>query len=112
MGNHKEKVAYIRESFKSERTAFNRYEVDVLLEEISLLEAEAKRLKAYTDPKLFAAAYNVVDAWDDYSQTNMASFIEAMDESLADNLSEAVAWWDSLPFDPDKDAEKPPKYEE
>lgn len=111
MNNHKEKVTYIRESFKGERTAFNRYEVNVLLEEISLLEAEVERLKQYTNPRLFAAASGVLEAWDDYNQVSIPSLIEALEEQFIPRLIEAVAWWDSLPFDPEKDTEKLPKYE-
>lgn len=77
-----------------------------LLAEVEQLEAEVERLKQYTDPRLFAAACNVLHAWDD-DQFNDAEFLEV----TVEELDQAVKWWDSLPFDPDKDVEKLPKYE-
>lgn len=74
--------------------------------EVEELRAEVKRLKLYTDQKLFAAAYTVLQAWDD-DQFNDA---EVLEEAIKE-LGEAVTWWDSLPFDPDKDVKKLPKYE-
>jgi hypothetical protein len=80
-------------------------------EYVGQLEAEIKRLRLYTNPRLFAAASGVLEAWDDYNQVSIPSLIEALEESFIPRLIEAVAWWDSLPFDPEKDAEKLPKYE-
>ena len=71
--------------------------------EIGRLEAEVKRLKQYTDPRLFAAACAVVEDW----EHGLLDGLEADMPALA----EAVTWWDGLPFDPEKDAEKLPKYE-
>lgn len=81
-------------------------------EYLERLEAEVERLKQYTNPRLFAAASGVLEAWDDYNQVSIPSLIEALEEQFIPRLIEAVAWWDSLPFDPAKDAEKLPKYEE
>lgn len=70
-----------------------------LITEVERLQAEIERLKPYTaDPKLFAAACGVLQTWDEYSPNDYRGFIEAMEDGgLYDQLSEAVAWWDSLP---------------
>lgn len=49
MLTHKEKLAMIRNLFDKEWQAYGYYEANVLFEEISLLEAEAERLKAEVD---------------------------------------------------------------
>lgn len=113
MLTHKEKLEIIRRSFFNNSPTYSHEAVNVLLEEISLLEAEVERLKTYTDQRLFAAACGVLQAWDEYAANDYRDFIEAFEEEgFYTQLSEAVAWWDSLPFDPAKDAEKLPKYEE
>jgi hypothetical protein len=45
MGTHKEKLAIIKKYFESGDEVYGRTQVNVLLEEISLLEAEVERLK-------------------------------------------------------------------
>lgn len=74
-----------------------------LAEEVEQLRAEVERLKAYTEPRLFAAASDLLEVAGKGSD-------EEVDLALV-MLTEAVAWWDSLPFDPAKDVEKLPKYE-
>lgn len=71
--------------------------------EVEELRVEVKRLRLYTDQRLFAAACAVVEDWERGLLDGLESDMPA--------LVEAIAWWDSLPFDPDKDTEKLPKYE-
>lgn len=101
--NHKEKLEVIRKSFGDNSPVFSHEAVNVLFEEISLLQAEVERLRLYTDPRLFAAASDVLEVAGKGSD-------EEVDLALV-MLTEAVAWWDSLPFDPAKDVKQLPKYE-
>jgi hypothetical protein len=93
-----------KESHTAYKVKYGQKTIPLLIAEVEQLQAEIERLKQYTDPKLFAAASEALDAYD-----NSKDFDDI--GGVMERLDEAVTWWDSLPWKPGDGGVELPKYD-